>query len=82
MAPQLEDPLTVFLLPRYTQERRSIGYWFKSEYPTGQRACAAQEFFKELVSPVDFPRGEDKEPISFDSGASSDSYKRDDKSSN
>ena len=42
---------------RYTQERRIISYWFKVNFPSIQQAGAAQDFFKQLVSPVDFPRG-------------------------
>ena len=42
---------------QYTQEKRIISYWFKELFPEKQRAYAAQEFFKKLVSPVDFPRG-------------------------
>ena len=42
---------------RYTQEKRVISFWFKELFPVHQRTNAAQEFFKKLVSPVDFPRG-------------------------
>ena len=48
---------------RFTQEKRRISYWFKLEFPEHQRAYAAQEFFKELVSPVDFPRGNKQESV-------------------
>jgi len=41
---------------RYTQEKRIISYWFKDLFPQQQRTTAAQDFFKTLVSPVDFPR--------------------------
>lgn len=41
---------------RYTQEKRIISYWFKDLFPLNQRATAAQDFFKTLVSPADFPR--------------------------
>jgi len=41
---------------RYTQEKRVISFWFKELFPVHQRTTAAQEFFKKLVSPVDFPR--------------------------
>lgn len=41
---------------RYTQEKRIISYWFKELFPLHQRATAAQDFFKKLVSPIDFPR--------------------------
>jgi len=43
---------------RYTQEKRVLSFWFKEDYiEETWRAAAAQEFFKRLVSPVDFPRG-------------------------
>ncbi len=43
---------------RYTQERRSLSFWFKEDYQEESwRASAAQEFFKRLVSPLEFPRG-------------------------
>ena len=42
---------------KYTQEKRVISFWFKELFPVHQRTNAAQEFFKKLVSPVDFPRG-------------------------
>lgn len=41
---------------RYTQEKRVISYWFKVAFSPMQHASAAQDFFKQLVSPVDFPR--------------------------
>lgn len=41
---------------KYTQEKRIISYWFKELFPICQRATAAQELFKKLVSPVNFPR--------------------------
>ena len=42
---------------KYTQEKRIISFWFKELFPNRQRATVAQDFFKKLVSPVDFPRG-------------------------
>ena len=42
---------------KYTQEKRVISYWFKLAFSPIQQAGAAQDFFKQLVSPVDFPRG-------------------------
>ena len=44
---------------RYTQEKRVISYWFKVAFSPMQQASAAQDFFKQLVSPTDFPRGMD-----------------------
>ena len=41
---------------KYTQEKRVLSYWFKELFPLNQRASAAQDFFKKLVAPIDFPR--------------------------
>jgi len=41
---------------KHAQEKRVINYWFKTEFPAVQRPRYAQEFFKELVSPTEFPR--------------------------
>lgn len=41
---------------KYTQEKRILSYWFKELFPSNQRASAAQDFFKKLVAPIDFPR--------------------------
>merc|ERR1719367_2256775 len=41
---------------KYTQEKRVLSYWFKELFPQNQRASAAQDFFKKLVAPMDFPR--------------------------
>jgi len=42
---------------KYIQERRVIGFWFKPQQcPSSQQAACAQDFFKTLVAPVDFPR--------------------------
>merc|ERR1719510_1072813 len=41
---------------KYTQEKRVLSYWFKELFPHNQRASAAQDFFKKLVAPMDFPR--------------------------
>eukprot|EP00095_Tigriopus_kingsejongensis_P000269 maker-scaffold329_size204955-snap-gene-1.21 protein:Tk00269 transcript:maker-scaffold329_size204955-snap-gene-1.21-mRNA-1 annotation:"PREDICTED: hypothetical protein LOC100649604" len=58
--PQLSLEFRVFLVniqtKKYTQEKRVIAYWFKDIFPESRRACSAQEFFKTLVSPSDFPR--------------------------
>jgi len=43
---------------RYTQEKRLLSFWFKEDYSEETwRASAAREFFKRLVNPADFPRG-------------------------
>jgi hypothetical protein len=39
------------------QEKRVLSYWFKEEVAESSRAKMAQQFFKELVSPTQFPRG-------------------------
>lgn len=41
---------------KYIQERRVIGFWFNPQFPSSQKTTTAQEFFKTLVAPVDFPR--------------------------
>jgi len=46
---------------RYTQEKRLITYWFKEQFSKNERAGEAQEFFKKLVSPINFPRGKKSE---------------------
>ena len=46
---------------KYTQEKRVISYWFKVAFSPMQQASAAQDFFKQLVSPIDFPRGNPKD---------------------
>ena len=60
IGPHLCLEFRVFLIntstKRYTQEKRIISYWFKDLFALNQRATAAQDFFKTLVSPADFPR--------------------------
>ena len=41
----------------HTHESRTLWFWFKNWVPINERASIAQEFFKELVSPQQFPRG-------------------------
>ncbi|XP_040570406.1 uncharacterized protein [Lepeophtheirus salmonis] len=41
---------------KYTQEKRVLSFWFNNQLPEKKRTGNAQEFFKRLVSPVDFPR--------------------------
>lgn len=59
-APHLCLEFRVFLVNgqsgKHAQERRVLSYWFKDEFPSLQRARYAQDFFKELVSPTEFPR--------------------------
>ena len=42
---------------KHAQEKRVLSYWFKQQFPAVQRPRYAQDFFKQLVSPTDFPRG-------------------------
>merc|ERR1719479_66148 len=41
---------------KHAQEKRLLSFWFKEEFPVVQRARYAQDFFKQLVSPTEFPR--------------------------
>lgn len=42
----------------HTQESRTIRFWFRDWLSDGERkAQVAQDFFRELVSPKEFPRG-------------------------
>ena len=58
---QLQLEFKVFLVNAqtrlHTQESRKLRFWFKSFLPEREQAKTAQEFFKELVAPLDFPRG-------------------------
>lgn len=63
---QLSLEFRVFLVSaqtgKHTQESRTLRFWFR---PTGisngfgnaEQATVAQDFFRELVSPQEFPRG-------------------------
>ena len=43
---------------QHTQEARTIRFWFREWLSDGERkAQVAQDFFRELVSPKEFPRG-------------------------
>ncbi|XP_043192523.1 uncharacterized protein LOC122365404 isoform X3 [Amphibalanus amphitrite] len=57
---QLTLEFKVFLVSAdtslHTQESRTLRFWFKEYVPEQEQARYAQEFFKELVSPLDFPR--------------------------
>ncbi|MCL4136249.1 UNVERIFIED_CONTAM: hypothetical protein GTU68_012935, partial [Idotea baltica] len=50
----------VFLLNEktqlHTQESRQLRFWFKASLLEEDQARTAQEFFKELVAPLEFPR--------------------------
>lgn len=39
---------------KHTQESRVLRFWFREQ--EGEQAAIAQDFFKELVSPQEFPR--------------------------
>ncbi|XP_034942637.1 uncharacterized protein [Chelonus insularis] len=41
---------------KHTQESRTLKFWFVNSLPETEHASVAQEFFKELVSPQEFPR--------------------------
>lgn len=41
---------------KHTQESRQLRFWFQSRVPEKERMRSAQEFFKELVAPLEFPR--------------------------
>ncbi|XP_042206747.1 uncharacterized protein LOC121855722 isoform X2 [Homarus americanus] len=41
---------------KHTQESRQLRFWFQSCVPEKERIRGAQEFFKELVAPLEFPR--------------------------
>lgn len=66
--PHLTLEFRVFLVSaqtgKHTQESRILRFWFRAAPDTtdghpseDKQATVAQEFFKELVSPKDFPRG-------------------------
>lgn len=40
----------------HTKESRQLRFWFKESVLENDQPCLAQEFFKALVAPTDFPR--------------------------
>ena len=48
---------------KHAQEKRLLSFWFTYQTAAAERARYAQQFFKQLVSPLDFPRGEGKLPV-------------------
>ncbi|XP_028175700.1 uncharacterized protein LOC114363957 isoform X2 [Ostrinia furnacalis] len=40
----------------HTREARALRFWFKPQTPPSERSHEAQAFFRELVSPQDFPK--------------------------
>ena len=42
----------------HTREARALRFWFKPNMTPNERPYEAQAFFRELVSPQDFPKGE------------------------
>lgn len=62
VAPQLSLEFRVFLVSantgQHSQESRSLRFWFRQWLTDGDKqAHVAQDFFRELVSPKEFPRG-------------------------
>jgi hypothetical protein len=60
--PQLSLEFRVFLVSantgQHSQESRCLRFWFRSWITdTDKQAHVAQDFFRELVSPKEFPRG-------------------------
>lgn len=59
-APDISLEFRVFLTnvvtESHTRESRELKFWFKPGVSENDQRHAAQEFFKELVSPSDFPR--------------------------
>lgn len=57
---QLQLEFKVFLINaqtgKHTQESRQLRFWFRNLVPEKERMRCAQEFFKELVAPLEFPR--------------------------
>ncbi|RXG69333.1 hypothetical protein Avbf_05797 [Armadillidium vulgare] len=57
---QLQLEFKVFLLNEktqlHTQESRQLRFWFKYNIDEEEQARTAQDFFKELVAPLEFPR--------------------------
>ncbi|XP_076067757.1 uncharacterized protein LOC143040560 [Oratosquilla oratoria] len=57
---QLQLEFKVFLVNNQTQmhtkESRQLRFWFKSHVAEKEQTKSAQEFFKELVAPLEFPR--------------------------
>lgn len=41
----------------HTREARALRFWFKPQTLASERPYEAQAFFRELVSPHDFPKG-------------------------
>lgn len=63
---QLSLEFRVFLVSaqtgKHTQESRTLRFWFRSTeisngFDNTEYATVAQDFFRELVSPQEFPRG-------------------------
>ncbi|XP_014470564.1 PREDICTED: uncharacterized protein LOC106742280 isoform X2 [Dinoponera quadriceps] len=41
---------------KHTQEQRTLQFWFTEALPEAEQPSIAQEFFRELVTPQEFPR--------------------------
>lgn len=62
ISPQLSLEFRVFLVSgntgQHSQESRTLRFWFRSWISDAEkRAHVAQDFFRELVRPQEFPRG-------------------------
>lgn len=59
--PQLSLEFRVYLVNAqtgtHTQESRTLQFWFCDQLRDTEQPTVAQEFFKELVAPQEFPRG-------------------------
>lgn len=42
---------------KHTQESRTLQFWFVDTLSEAEHPSVAQEFFRELVTPQEFPRG-------------------------
>lgn len=70
VAPQLSLEFRVFLVSantgQHSQESRSLRFWFREWLTDGDKqAHVAQDFFRELVSPKEFPRGKSDTVLSI-----------------
>lgn len=61
MPAQLSLQFRVFLVNaqsgKHTQEQRTLNFWFPDNLAPESRPTVAQEFFRELVTPQEFPKG-------------------------
>lgn len=50
---------------KHTQESRTLQFWFTNTLTETDQPSVAQEFFRELVSPQEFPRGKYTHSFAF-----------------